>query len=303
MKNTTIAVTMIVKDEEKMLSRALESVKEADYIYIADTGSTDDTIKIAKKYTDKIYTEYKWNKNFAEARNFILSKVDKNVDFILIIDADEKLDSSFEDVRLVINAANALKKDFVYFQVKAKKKNGMENSSIRAFRNIPEIKWKGAAHNYLVSTKGKNSKTSYISDLKLGFYYSPTHAAYPKRTLEILQNAVKKDPKLIREKFYLAREYAHFGYHVMALYWLDEYLKTARWRDEIAEAHLQKARCLWLLRKAEPARVACMYAIMTNPDFKGAMLFMAKMNQEPRKSLWTNYAKYAKNTNVTFVKD
>jgi len=310
MENQTIEVSMIIRDEEAMLGRALESIKGVDSVTIIDTGSIDNTRDVVKKFKDSVKgitevkyyeNEYKWNKHFAEARNFSKSKCTK--DWLLILDGDEVLDSSVKDLRLVINAANALKKDFVYFQVKAKKKNGMENSSIRAFRNIPEIKWKGAAHNYLVSTKGKNSKTSYISDLKLGFYYSPTHAAYPKRTLEILQNAVKKDPKLIREKFYLAREYAHFGYHVMALYWIDEYLKTAHWRDEIAEAHLQKARCLWLLRKAEPARVACMYAIMTNPDFKGAMLFMAKMNHEPRKSLWTNYAKYAKNTNVIFVKD
>ncbi|HCC67903.1 TPA: hypothetical protein DEP90_01655 [Patescibacteria group bacterium] len=299
MNNTTISVSMIVRDEEQMLARALESVKEADEIVIADTGSVDKTIEIAKKYTDKIYTEYKWEKHFAKARNFSKSKCTK--EWILIIDADEQLDSSFEDVRLVVNAANALGKDFVYVKVRAKKKNGKEAYCIRIFRNIPEIEWKGAAHNYLVhTTRGKNKGTSYYSDLRLGFYYSPTHAKYPKRTLDILQNAVDKDPELVREKFYLAREYAFFRKYEKAVYWTNEYLKTAYWRDEIAEAYLQKARCLWQLRRGEEARVACMYAIMTNPDFKAAMLFMAEMNYSPRKELWQRYAQYAQNTGVIF---
>jgi len=300
-KSPQISVGMIVKDEEEMLGRALESVKEADEIIIVDTGSTDNTIEIAKKYTDKVYTEYKWNKNFAEARNFAKSKCTK--DFILSIDADEQLDSSFEEVRNVINTADKLGKDFIYFKVKAKKKSELSSDCIRAFRNIPEIEWKGAAHNYLThKTRGKNKETSYYSSLKLGFYYSPTHAKYPRRTLDILEEAVAKDPSLVREKFYLAREYAYFKEYIKAIYWFDEYFKTAHFRGEIAEAYLQKARCLWLLKKGELARIACMHAIMTNPDFKEALIFMAEMNYEPRKSKWLQYSRLAENKNVLFVR-
>ncbi|HCC67674.1 TPA: hypothetical protein DEP90_00435 [Patescibacteria group bacterium] len=300
-KHVTISISMIVKDEEEMLGRALESVKEADEIVIADTGSADNTIEIAKKYTDKIYTEYVWKKHFAEARNFSKNKCTK--DWILVIDADEQLDSSFKEVRAVIKKADKLNKDFVYFKVKAKKKKTLSSDNIRAFRNIPEIEWKGAAHNYLVhKTRGKNKETSYYSSLRLGFYYSPTHAKYPKRTLDILEDAVAKDPNLIREKFYLAREHAYFKDYTKAIYWFDEYLKNSHFRGEIAEAYLQKARCLWLLRKGEEARISCMYAIMTNPDFKEALIFMAEMNFEPRKSKWLKYSQLAKNENVLFVR-
>ena len=310
MKNTTIEVSMIIRDEEAMLGRALESIKGVDSVTIIDTGSTDNTRGVVKKFKDSVKgvtevnyyeNEYKWRKHFAEARNFSKSKCTK--EWLLIIDGDEQLDSSFEDLQLVVNAANALKKDFIYFKVKAKKKGGVATDNIRAFRNIPEIEWRGSAHNYLVhKTRGKNNESSYKSSLRLGFYYSPTHAAYPRRTLDILEDDVNRHPKLVREKFYLAREYAHFRDYIKAVYWIDEYLKTAYFRAEIAQAYLQKARCLWQLRKGETARVACMYAIMTNPDFKEAMLFMAEMNNEPRKSLWINYAKYAKNSEVLFIK-
>ena len=50
----TLGVTMIVKNESEVLCRVLDGVKDvADEIIIADTGSTDDTAEIARRYTDK----------------------------------------------------------------------------------------------------------------------------------------------------------------------------------------------------------------------------------------------------------
>ena len=56
----TIAVAMIVKNEEDLLARCLESVKEADAIYICDTGSVDRTIEIARQYTENVYLDFIW---------------------------------------------------------------------------------------------------------------------------------------------------------------------------------------------------------------------------------------------------
>ncbi len=87
----TISVCMIVKNEEKVLARCLEPLKQvADEIVIADTGSTDGTKEIAGKYTDKIY-DFKWTGDFSDARNFVFSKA--TGDYIYSADADEVLDS------------------------------------------------------------------------------------------------------------------------------------------------------------------------------------------------------------------
>ena len=52
----TISVCMIVRDEERVLARCLDSLKEiADEIIIVDTGSVDRTKEIASNYTEKIY--------------------------------------------------------------------------------------------------------------------------------------------------------------------------------------------------------------------------------------------------------
>ena len=87
--NPTISCCMIVKNEEAFLSQCLESVKgHVDEIIIVDTGSTDDTVKIAQRYTDKIYL-HPWEGSFSKARNQALSYV--TCDWVFQIDADEEL--------------------------------------------------------------------------------------------------------------------------------------------------------------------------------------------------------------------
>ena len=69
----TISCVMIVKNEEKILARCLDSICDLmDEIVIVDTGSMDKTKEIARKYTDKIY-DFVWTGDFSEARNFAFS--------------------------------------------------------------------------------------------------------------------------------------------------------------------------------------------------------------------------------------
>lgn len=86
----TISLCMIVKNEEALLARCLDSLRDLmDEIIIVDTGSDDRTKEIAAAYTDKIY-DYVWNDDFAAARNFSFSKA--GMDYIYCADADEVLD-------------------------------------------------------------------------------------------------------------------------------------------------------------------------------------------------------------------
>ena len=86
----TISLCMIVKNEEKVLARCLNSIKDLmDEIIIVDTGSTDRTREIAAKYTDKVY-DFVWVNDFSAARNFAFSKA--SCDYIYSADADEVVD-------------------------------------------------------------------------------------------------------------------------------------------------------------------------------------------------------------------
>ncbi len=84
-----LSLCMIVKDEEQWLQQCLDSVKGlVDEIIIVDTGSSDKTKDIAKKFRAKIF-DFTWNDNFADARNFSISKATGS--WILWLDADETI--------------------------------------------------------------------------------------------------------------------------------------------------------------------------------------------------------------------
>jgi len=86
----TVSLSMIVKDEEAVLPRCLESVKDiVDEMVIVDTGSKDGTVEIAQSFGARVY-RYTWEDNFCESRNFGLQFA--RGDWILQLDADEELE-------------------------------------------------------------------------------------------------------------------------------------------------------------------------------------------------------------------
>lgn len=97
---TTFSCCMIVKNEEKLLARCLDSIKDLmDEIIIVDTGSTDSTKEIASRYTDKIF-DYQWDDDFSAPRNYSFSLA--TMDYIYCPDADEYLDSeNFHQLKLL----------------------------------------------------------------------------------------------------------------------------------------------------------------------------------------------------------
>lgn len=100
----TVSLCMIVKNEERVLKRCLDSIADLmDEIIIVDTGSTDRTKEIASGYTDKIF-DFVWRDDFAAARNFAASKA--TMEYIYTADADELLDEEnrqrFRDLKKVL---------------------------------------------------------------------------------------------------------------------------------------------------------------------------------------------------------
>lgn len=86
----TVSVCMIVKNEANILKRCLDSLRGIyDELIIVDTGSNDDTKKIAAEYTDKIF-DFEWIDDFSAARNYSMQMASS--DYIYIADADEILD-------------------------------------------------------------------------------------------------------------------------------------------------------------------------------------------------------------------
>jgi glycosyltransferase involved in cell wall biosynthesis len=86
----TVELSMIVKDGASTLARCLESVRSiVDEIVIADTGSTDATVRIARRYRARV-VDVPWEDDFSKARNRALRH--GSCDWVLFLDADELLD-------------------------------------------------------------------------------------------------------------------------------------------------------------------------------------------------------------------
>ena len=95
---------MIVKDEEKVIERCLNTVVDiVDEIIIVDTGSQDSTKEKVKKYKADIY-DFPWKDDFAEARNFAFSKA--RMDYILWLDGDDFIDD--ENISKIENLLKSL---------------------------------------------------------------------------------------------------------------------------------------------------------------------------------------------------
>lgn len=88
-KMSSWSLCMIVKNEEDVLERCLNSIRElVDEIIIVDTGSEDGTKGIAERFTDQIY-DFSWKDDFAAARNFSFSRA--SGDYLMWLDADDVL--------------------------------------------------------------------------------------------------------------------------------------------------------------------------------------------------------------------
>lgn len=290
---------MIVKNEEEMLARCLDSVQEADEIVVCDTGSEDRTIEVAKRYTDKVFTDFKWVDHFGKARQH--SKDKCTGDWIVTIDADEYLDCSFSHVREVIEEADKEGYFFVDVIMTAEGDKGT-NTFPRIYKNVPEITWHGPAHNYL-RYNGKKTHRNYPSDIVTHYGYSPAHKKDPNRTLRILKRAVKSGPELTRERYYLAREYYYRKDWAWCMYHLEEYIKRTDFISERNDAHMLKAYCLSGLGRYDEAVDSAWQALKYNANFKEAFRFIAKHMRGTNSVAWNSFADIADDSDVLFKRD
>lgn len=287
-----LSAVLIVQDEEMLLPRCLESLKGIDEIVICDQGSVDNTIEVAKKYTDKIFTDHRWEDSFCKARNHAKSKA--TGDWILSIDADEFLHDVFK-----VREAAAIAEKEGYKAVECTmiaEDNGQRFGYPRLFKNVPECFWVGNIHNHL-SVVG-----TAIGDVRITHGYSPAHQRDPNRALRILEKEVKEKHGP-REMFYLGREYFYRGRYEESIKMLWEYTQMSRYLAEKADAFLIMGKSFWQMRKPDEARDACMQALIINAHFKEAILFMAEMSWPENADQWRKMAQTADNRNVLFIRE
>lgn len=228
----TISLCMIVKNEEKVLSRCLDSIKNAvDEIIIVDTGSTDNTKEIAEKYTNLIY-DFKWIDDFSAARNFSFSKACK--DYIMWLDADDVL--THENlIKLIDLKKNLTDTDIVMMKYNtAFDENGNATFSYyreRIIRRTAGHIWRGRVHEAIEYT----GKTIY-SDISVNHHSVKTE--YSTRNLDIYERQIADGEAMQpRDIFYYGRELYYHKKYDKAIKILSDYLASGKgWIENNIEA-------------------------------------------------------------------
>ncbi|WP_042195540.1 glycosyltransferase [Paenibacillus camerounensis] len=218
--NASITLCMIVKNEEKDLERCLESVKgQVDEIIIVDTGSSDDTINIAKKFTSEVHS-FTWNQHFAEARNYSIRKATK--DYILVLDADEYLD---KNVDLQQDISSGL--DYYLFNIKNyySSSESFMHRAVRLFVNNENLFYENRLHEHLNIVGNPTFQGGEADSLIHHTGYSQKTMDDKdklKRNLSLMQKAVRENPDAYN-LYNMGKTYLSLNEHLKAA----DYFKKA----------------------------------------------------------------------------
>lgn len=283
----TVSLCMIVKNEEDTLERCLLSVKDlVDEIVVVDTGSSDRTKEIARKYTDKIL-DFDWVNDFSKARNFSFRKA--TMDYILWLDADDVLLPEDQPKFQSLKASLDPSVDYVMMQYNT----GFDTKGNTVFHYFRErlvnrlrhFQWKEPVHEYL-----KVSGKMIQSDVCVT--HTKTNTVPSKRNLAIYEHLLAQDEQLsIRGLYYYARELKDNGYYAKAIPAFVQFLDTGKgWiEDNIAacaelaacyeQEHLPEKQHLALLRSflydTPRAEICCAlgYLYIAKEDYKRAIFW------------------------------
>lgn len=236
----TISLCMIVKNEESVLARCLNSVKDiVDEIIIIDTGSTDNTKEIAKGFTNKVF-DFNWINDFSAARNYSYSKATKN--YILWLDADDvmmekdkvkfkQLKKSFDKTVDIVMMKYNVGFDaqgnvtFSYFRE-------------RLSRRAANHSWFEPVHEYL-QMSGK------IINVDICITHRKIKAPVQGRNMVIYQKILSEGKELTpRGLYYFARELKDNGKYDGAIEYFNKFLDSGKgWVEDNITACSDLAKC------------------------------------------------------------
>ena len=212
-----LSVCIITKNEELMLPDCLHSVINcADEIIVVDTGSEDNTKKIALDWGCKVF-DFPWQKDFSVARNYAISKA--NFPYILSIDADERLINSELLKPTLRESESNIGGWLIEVTSKAKRKDGSYDTYysnlLRLFKSHPEIRFVGAIHEQIVESiinLGYKLNNSELKILHLGYSHEPDQMKRKQlRNLELLDRVLELNPLDANNTYQRAKTYLALG--------------------------------------------------------------------------------------------
>ena len=202
----TVSLCMIVKDEEALLPKCLQSVADkVDEIVVVDTGSTDRSVAIAKSFGARVF-HHPWEGDFSKHRNQSISYARGS--WILVLDADEILSlPKHKKIRDFIDDTTA---DSIMVNVVNLFHNGASRSitkQVRIFKKDPHIQYKSIVHNQLYGYRKTIKAPIWI--YHYGYDLDPDKMrAKFLRTASLIRKKIRLEPKNFRNYHDLAVSYS-----------------------------------------------------------------------------------------------
>ena len=249
---TTVSLCMIVRNEEKVLARCLDSVRGiADEICITDTGSTDKTREIAAQYgTVQVFP---WCDDFSAARNFSFAQA--RMDYTLWLDADDVLLPSDRQKLLALKAELDGTADVVMLPYHT----GFDEQGRPTFfcyrerllKTSAHFRWQGAVHECIAPRGNIRYGDAAVTHRK-------PPCAYSDRNLKIYENLLAKGEKLdARGSYYYARELLAHKRYAQAVEAFEAFLAMPDgWAENKIDACLGLSQALTALGEREQAKRA-----------------------------------------------
>lgn len=239
-----ISLCMIVKNEEDVLERCLVSVKDlVDEIIIVDTGSTDKTKQIAKKFTNKIF-DFEWCDDFSLARNYAFSLA--NFEYIMWLDADDVITK--DSLNKLLKLKENLTKDVYMLKYDIAFRGSKPTFSYyreRILKRCDKCKWVGVVHESI-------APFGEIERVDISIEHRKIKSGTSDRNLKIYQNLSKKRSLEPREMYYYARELFDHKEYEKCIITMQDFISSNGWVENIIDGLYIKARAhLYLNQEKE----------------------------------------------------
>lgn len=283
-----VAVYTIALNEEKHVERWYNSVKDADHILIADTGSTDKTVEIAKSLGIDVITVLVKPFRFDTSRNAALAALPADIDYCISLDMDEVLTEGWrtdiETLQILGSNQAAILRSTLTWNFRDDGTPGLEYGADRVHSRWGTM-WRQPAHE-IINVYGD------CEEIRGGVGFGIHHLADPTKSrgqyMAMLKMAVQENPHSDRNAFYYARELYFYGLYQEAAKEFKRHLElpTAVWPPERAASLRYLAMC-----EPDNAETHLVKAVATDPSRREAKIALAQHFY--RKNDWANCYKWS----------